>query len=73
MRYLNAFIRTTQIKKTDNNNRHSYVYQKICTRVFIIAISEYSKTGNNLNDIKIKYGKLLKIKYYTAMKTIYYT
>lgn len=44
------------------------MYQKIYTSSFTIAILEYSKTGNNTNCIKIKYGKLLRIKYYTAME-----
>lgn len=44
------------------------MYQKLCTSAFTIATFEYSNTGNNTNDIKIKYGKVLKIKYYTAMK-----
>lgn len=67
MRYLYAFIRLTKIKKT-TNSRHAYVYQKICTSAFTITTCEYSKTGKNTNDITIKYGKVLKIKYYPAMK-----
>lgn len=43
-------------------------YQKIYTRAFTIATFGYSKTGNNSSDIKIKCGKLLKIKYYTAIR-----